>query len=198
MRVEPVELYEHICPQCGARSRLCRPCRNVTTYCSPECSQQARRETWRKRGSEYQRSRRGRDHHWRRQRLYRERCRRREEAASKVTLHSSTASEPSVSMDARSSDVPAGPVARLRAEVTMDVAPVDHNRADTQRGAAGADGAGPGPETEGPPAAARAGACGAGAARGPQRMVPPPVARCARCRRRGHPVAPRALGPPRW
>lgn len=61
-------------------------------------------------------------------------------------------------MDARSSDAPEGPVARLRAEVTIDVAPMDHNRADPQRGPAGADGAGPGPEAEGPPAVARAGA----------------------------------------
>ena len=190
-----VELFERICPFCGKVILLCRPCRNLTRYCSNECSQAARRESSRRAGAKYRARVKS---HFLRQRRYREKRREAQFGASNVTQQSLSASMTSVSMDTRSADKPSRRVARLRAEVIVNATPVDHYRAEPGRGSAAADRASGRPSVEGSTAVASAGASSAAAARIVECLVQPASSRCTRCGCRGYPTSPRAMGAARW
>lgn len=149
------ELVGRACAACFEAFWSCRPCRNTTRYCSEQCRRRSREAVVRRASLRYRRSPGNRKVQWRRQRRYRERLAAAKQAASKVTHPPFTASGPCISMvTTQSSDVPSRPVARLCAEVTVDVAHLDHDRAHAAGGAATADGAVVGPDAQGPTAAA--------------------------------------------
>jgi len=193
-----LELFAREYPQCRSVGWWCRPCRNLTRYCSSRCSAAARVASLRRAGGTYQRTLRGRRKHDERQRRYRERRAGVQFSASNVTHHPSQASAPSVQMPMRDSHESAGPVAVLRAEVLIDATHLDDDRAVRLGSAAAVERARPGSVAESAPTPAATKLPGAGTAAGGEfRLVQPALARCTRCRRRGRPTAPRALGPPR-
>lgn len=63
------------CARCAAQVRLCRRCDHGNVYCAGECARIRRRESVRRAGARYQRSRRGATRHAARQRAYRARVR---------------------------------------------------------------------------------------------------------------------------
>jgi hypothetical protein len=63
------------CRRCGVQVRICRRCDHGQIYCAGECSRIRRRESLRRAGARYQRSRRGAARHAARQRAWRGRRR---------------------------------------------------------------------------------------------------------------------------
>lgn len=61
------------CERCAVQVRLCRRCDHGQIYCAGECSGVRRRESVRRAGARYQRSRRGAAQHAARQRAWRQR-----------------------------------------------------------------------------------------------------------------------------
>jgi hypothetical protein len=70
------------CRRCAVQVRICRRCDHGNVYCAAECARVCRRESLRRAGARYQRTRRGAGHHAVRQRRYRAR-------EHKVTHHGS-------------------------------------------------------------------------------------------------------------
>jgi hypothetical protein len=62
------------CYRCGVQVRICPRCDHGNIYCGRECSAIRRRESLRRAGARYQRTRRGAARHAARQRGYRARC----------------------------------------------------------------------------------------------------------------------------
>ncbi len=65
-----VRLYE--CRRCGVGVRVCSGCDRGQVFCAAECAKLSRRESVRRAGARYQRSRRGAHRHADRQRRWRE------------------------------------------------------------------------------------------------------------------------------
>ena len=59
------------CERCGVQVRICRRCDHGQIYCAAECAKRRRRESVRRAGARYQRTRRGALCHARRQRRWR-------------------------------------------------------------------------------------------------------------------------------
>jgi len=82
------------CAHCERQVVFCPRCDHGNLYCSPGCSETARRDSVRRAGRLYQDSHRGRLKHARRQQRYRERrlgqASEREGCGQKVTHHPST------------------------------------------------------------------------------------------------------------
>jgi hypothetical protein len=76
-RVASYRLYNCAC--CSRQVQICQRCDRGNRYCAAGCADQRRRESLRRAGARYQRSRRGARFHAARQRRWRER------AAQKVT-----------------------------------------------------------------------------------------------------------------
>jgi hypothetical protein len=68
---ETYRLYS--CRRCAEQVRICRDCDRGNRYCARECAPMRRRESLRRAGQRYQRSRRGACRHAARQRTWRER-----------------------------------------------------------------------------------------------------------------------------
>jgi hypothetical protein len=77
VREESYRLYS--CRCCGVSVSLCGRCDRGNIYCAGECAVKCRRESRRRAGARYQRTRRGAQCHAARQQAWRERC------AQKVT-----------------------------------------------------------------------------------------------------------------
>jgi len=101
----------YVCPRCGEQVRICPRCDRGNQYCGPACSTAARRESVRAAGARYQRTRRGRHCHARRQRRYRDRhgegC-----AREEVTHHGSAVAAGDAPL---ARDVPGAGALRVRA-----------------------------------------------------------------------------------
>jgi hypothetical protein len=78
---ETYRLYS--CRRCAEQVRICRDCDRGNQYCARQCAPMRRRESLRRAGQRYQRSRRGACRHAARQRAWRER------RMQKVTHHGS-------------------------------------------------------------------------------------------------------------
>lgn len=61
------------CARCQQQTMICTCCDRGNIYCSPECSQSARKERGRSAGRRYQNTHRGKRKHAARQRRYRQR-----------------------------------------------------------------------------------------------------------------------------
>lgn len=61
----------YTCGRCSTQVRICRHCDHGNWYCAGECAAVRRRESLRRAGERYQRSRRGACHHAARQRAWR-------------------------------------------------------------------------------------------------------------------------------
>jgi hypothetical protein len=68
---ETYRLYS--CRRCAEQVRICRDCDRGNQYCARQCAPMRRRESLRRAGQRYQRSRRGACRHAARQRAWRER-----------------------------------------------------------------------------------------------------------------------------
>lgn len=71
------------CCRCEKATYICSHCDRGQMYCSRRCRDEARRECVREAGARYQRTRRGREKHARRQQRYRDR----QSSGEKVTHH---------------------------------------------------------------------------------------------------------------
>lgn len=76
------------CSRCEKVTYICSHCDRGQTHCSGSCRDESRRESLRAAGARYQRTRRGRENHARRQQRYRD-----HQAARKEVTHQTCRSE---------------------------------------------------------------------------------------------------------
>ena len=90
----------YCCRRCGIVVWVCRECDHGQVFCAGECSRSARRESVRRAGARYQKTRRGAHRHAARQRRWRQQ-RQLSQAAKIVTHHTCSASTTECTVSAK-------------------------------------------------------------------------------------------------